>query len=256
MKLMLGDCLELMPQIEGKSVDMILCDLPYGTTEIEWDSCPPLQNIWDEYLRLIKSNGAIALFSAQPFTTDLINSNRKMFRYDITWVKNQPTGFLNAKRMPLRKHENILVFYKTLPVYNPQFSVVQRNDIGRTRLNGTGSQQYQPYMKPEWSYTENGKRYPTDVVVFSNWNGALFGNTKNATKHPTQKPIDLCEYLIKTYTNPGELVLDNCMGSGTTGIACVNTGRDFIGIEINPEYYELAQKRIHDAKIQGRMNIK
>lgn len=255
MELKLGDCLELMPSITDKSIDMILCDLPYGTTQIEWDKPIPFEPLWFEYTRVIKDNGAIILFSSQPFTTDLINSNRKIFRYEIIWEKNQPTGFLNAKRMPLRKHENLLVFYKKLPVYNPQFTKVYLNDIGRKRLNGTGSQQYKPYMNDDWSYTENGLRYPTDVINFSNWNGALFGNTSKATRHPTQKPVDLCEYLIRTYSNSGETILDNCMGYGSTGVACVNTDRDFIGIEINQEYFSLAEQRIKDAQIVIRMDL-
>lgn len=248
-----GDCLNIMPKLTDKSIDMVLCDLPYGTTQIRWDKPLELVLLWNEYKRLVRDNGAIVLFSFQPFTTDLINSNRKMFRYEIIWQKTQPTGFLNAKKMPLRVHENILVFYKKLPVYNPQFKKVSRKDIGRTRLNGTGSQQYQPYMKAGWSYTETGVRYPTDIIQFSNWNGALFGNTDNTTKHPTQKPVALHEYLIQTFTNPNGVILDNCMGVGTTGVASVNTGRKFIGIEIDPKYFAIAETRIKEAQSIRRL---
>lgn len=241
-----GDCLELLPQVETKSVDIILCDLPYGTTEIAWDKVIPFEPLWEQYKRIIKDNGAIVLFSAQPFTTDLINSNRKMFRYEIIWEKTTPSGFLNANKMPLRTHENIVVFYKKLPTYNPIYSIVKRNDIGRVRqAKEIRSKQYRDMGGVDW--IETGKRFPTDVIKFSNWNGVSFGKScKDATKHPTQKPVDLCEYLIRTYTNPGDTVLDNCMGSGTTGVACVNTERNFIGIEINEDYFSLAEKRIND----------
>jgi site-specific DNA-methyltransferase (adenine-specific) len=248
-----GDCLEVMQGIPSGSIDMVLCDLPYGTTNIEWDKPLPLTPLWEQYERIIKASGVIALFSAQPFTTDLINSNRKLFRYEVIWEKTQPTGFLNAKKMPLRKHENILIFYKKLPTFNPQFTKVQRSDIGRTRLNGTGSQQYQKYMKPDWSYTENGERYPTDVIKFSNWNGALFGKTDKTRKHPTAKPAALFEYLIKTYTNEGDLVLDNCIGSGTTAVAAINTGRNFVGIELSKEYCALAEGSIEQAKMRPKL---
>ena len=202
MQLIHGDCLEKMKEIPDKSIDMILCDLPYGVTKVKWDTVIPFEPLWEQYERIIKLNGAIVLFSTQPFTTDLICSNRNMFRYEIVWEKTQKTGFYNANKMPLKGHENILVFYK---------------------------------------------RYPHDVIHFSNWNGALFGKTKKATKHPTQKPVPVLEYLIKTYTNEGDTVLDNCMGSGSTGVACVNTGRDFIGIELDDNYFQIAEKRINDA---------
>ena len=193
----------------------------------------------------ITNNGAILLFSAQPFTTDLIQSNRKMFRYEIIWKKTLPTGFLNARKMPMRYHENICVFYKHLPTYNPIMRKVDRNDIGRVRTNGGKAQQYNEFRKEDWAYTETGERYPSDVIEFSNWNGALFGNTENATKHPTQKPIELLEYLIHTYTNEGDTVLDNCMGSGSTGMACINTGRNFIGMELDENYFCIAKNRIN-----------
>lgn len=246
MQLYKGDCLELMKEIPDGSVDMILCDLPYGTTQCKWDTVIPFEPLWNQYERIIKNNGAILLFSSQPFTTDLISSNRKMFRYEIIWEKTQKTGAYNANRMPLRAHENICVFYKKSPKYFPQKTIKDVKGLGRKRIySGRRFKQYGDCNGGE--YIEDGTRYPTDVVKFSNWNGALFGKTDNATKHPTQKPVPLLEYLIKTYTNEGEIVLDNCMGSGSTGVACANTGRDFIGIELDENYFNIAQNRIDGA---------
>ena len=257
-----GDCLEIMKSIPDGSVDMVLCDLPYGTTNCAFDKhLVNLDKLWKEYKRIVKENGAILLFSAQPFTTDLINSNRKMFKYDIVWKKTLPTGFFNAKKAPLRCHETILVFYRKPPTYNPQMWTLYNVAIGRKRKNSdyktvcgeiyglTGHGE----KAKNYEYIETGKRYPIDVVEFSNWNGALFGNTTKATKHPTQKPVPLLEYLIKTYTNDGETVLDNTMGSGSTGVACVNTGRNFIGIELDDNYFEIAKKRIEQYKTQGSL---
>lgn len=276
--LMQGDCLELMRDIPGGSVDMVLCDLPYGTTQCKWDVVIPFEPLWYEYNRIIKHNGAILLFSVQPFTTDLINSNRKMFRYEIIWSKTQPLGFLNAKKMPLRAHENILVFYKKLPTYNPIKHKVEREDLGRVHggKNGKLYEQYIGHKRKNseykinglgaygginrniaetYEYIETGERYPTDIVKFSNWNGALFGRTNKAVKHPTQKPVPLLEYLVKTYTNDGETVLDNCMGSGSTGVACVNTNRNFIGMELDQQYFEIAKKRIEEAQAQLKITV-
>lgn len=242
-----GDCLELMKDIPDGSVDMILCDLPYGTTKIEWDVCIPFEPLWVQYNRIIKQNGAIALFSSQPFTTDLINSQRKLFRYEIIWEKTQKSGAYNANRMPLKAHDNILVFYKKIPVYNPIKTTIQKNDIGRKRIYKQN--RFKQYGKcAQGEYVEDGTRYPTDIIKFSNWNGALFGKTDKAVKHPTQKPVPLLEYLIKTYTNEGDTVLDNCMGSGSTGVACVNTARNFIGIELDGGYFEIAKSRIEEAQ--------
>lgn len=250
MDLRLGDCLEIMPDIPDKSIDMILCDLPYGTTSISWDKIIPFEPLWEQYERVIKDKAAIVLFSAQPFTTDLIMSNRKLFRYEIIWKKTMKSGFFNANKMPLRAHENILVFYKKLPTYNPIKSKVdiKKSKIGRIRKQAEiRSKHYRQANGVD--YVENGERFPTDVIEFSNWNGLMFGKYQNdATKHPTQKPVDLCEYLIHTYTNSGDVVLDNCMGAGTTGVACSNLGRYFIGIEINSDYFEYAKKRINEVK--------
>ena len=246
MQLIHGDCLEKMKEIPDKSIDMILCDLPYGVTKVKWDTVIPFEPLWEQYERIIKLNGAIVLFSTQPFTTDLICSNRNMFRYEIVWEKTQKTGFYNANKMPLKGHENILVFYKSLPTYNPQKYTVKRKDVGRVRNKKADRCVLYGHVEAQ-DWVETGQRYPHDVIHFSNWNGALFGKTKKATKHPTQKPVPVLEYLIKTYTNEGDTVLDNCMGSGSTGVACVNTGRDFIGIELDDNYFQIAEKRINDA---------
>lgn len=248
MQLFKGDCLEVMKSIPDKSVDMVLCDLPYGTTACKWDNVIPFEPLWECYNRIIKDNGAILLFSAQPFTTDLICSNRKNFRYEIIWQKTQVSGFLNANKMPLRAHENILVFYKKLPTYNPIKTCVNQKNIGRARKpNLVRSQQYGTTML-RTIYVETGLRYPTDVIKFSNWNGTLFGKNVSHVKHPTAKPVDLLEYLIKSYSNPGDTILDNCMGSGSTGVACVNTNRHFIGIELDDKYFSISKDRIEAAQ--------
>lgn len=252
MKLMQGDCLELMKEIPDGSVDMILCDLPYGTTRCDWDRKIPFAPLWEQYKRIIKINGAILLFGSQPFTTDLICSNRDWFRYEIIWEKSTSSGYFNANRMPLKRHENIVVFYKNLPVYNPQMTKIKEPYRERAQQRNRAAH----YGKAkECIYTNKGTRFPTSIINFSSWNGALFGNNSKATKHPTQKPVPLLEYLIKTYTNPGDIVLDNCMGSGSTGVACVNTGREFIGIEKDAGYFEIAKKRIEEAQAQMKLTI-
>lgn len=249
-----GDCLEVMKQIPDGSIDMVLCDLPYGTTACKWDKVIPLDLLWEQYERIIKQNGAIVLFSTQPFTTDLICSNRKLFRYEIIWEKTQKTGFYNANRMPLKGHENILVFYKKLPTYHPikrkitQKEAMERGvNVGRTRHKKADRCVLYGHVNAQ-DYTDDGTRYPHDVIHFSNWNGALFGNLTKVTKHPTQKPVSILEYLLKTYTNEGETVLDNTMGSGSTGVACVNTNRKFIGIELQKDFFDVAKQRIKDAQ--------
>ena len=205
--------------------------------------------MWEQLNRIIKDNGAILLFSAQPFTTDLICSNRKNFRYEIIWQKTLASGFLNANKMPLRAHENILVFYKKLPTYNPIKTSVNRNDIGRVKVKQDGvkcSQLYRTTNRTKW--VETGSRYPTDVIKFSNWNGTLFGKNVSHINHATAKPVALLEYLIKTYTLENETVLDFTMGSGSTGVACVNTNRDFIGIELDDKYFSIAKDQIEAAQ--------
>lgn len=233
---------------------MILCDLPYGTTKCKWDIVVPFDPLWEQYERIIKDNGAIVLFSSQPFTTDLISSNRKLFRYEIIWEKTQKTGFYNANRMPLKGHENLCVFYKRLPVYNPQKYKVEQKGIGRIRHKKADRCVLYGHVEAQ-DYVETGERYPHDVIHFSNWNGALFGNNKEATKHPTQKPVDLLEYLIRTYTNEWDTVLDNCMGSGSTGIACANLNRNFIGIEMQEDYYKVACERIRNSQKQMSIEV-
>ena len=231
MELLNGDCLELMKNIPDKSIDMILCDLPYGTTHNKWDTIISFDKLWAQYKRIIKDNGAILLFSQMPFGASLIMSNPKMFRYEWIWEKNQAAGFLNAKKMPLRKHENILVFYKHLPTYNPQGLIKLDEPIqGEGRANRCGKN----YGVADKSFITTHKNYPTDIITFS----------KDAGYHPTQKPVALLEYLIKTYTNEGDVVLDNCMGSGSTGVACKNTNREFIGMELDEKYFKVACERL------------
>ena len=226
-----GDCLELMKDIPDGSIDMILCDLPYGTTACKWDSVISFELLWEQYKRIIKGNGVIALFGSEPFSTELRHSNLKMFRYDWIWRKPKGSGFLNAKKMPLKNHEIISIFYKHLPTYNPQFTkgMPYKNKQGYVGeyLNKSGN------MK-RVETTNDGFRYPVSVVDFN----------MNIGYHPTQKPVALLEYLVKTYTNEGETVLDNCMGSGSTGVACVNTNRRFIGMELDENYFNIAKERI------------
>ena len=228
MKLYEGECLEIMKTIEAGSVDMILCDLPYGTTQNKWDSIIPLELLWREYNRICR--GAIVLTAAQPFTSVLIASNLKDFKYVWYWRKNRATNVLNAKKMPLRDTEEVCVFRKG--VYNPQGLIrvdqPSRNSVKDYDNYGTGTGK---------SYVQEFSNYPKQTLEF---------HSVQRTVHPTQKPVSLMEYLIKTYTNEGDTVLDNCMGSGTTGIACKNTGRQFIGIERDPSYFSIAKKRIED----------
>ena len=231
-----GDCLELMKDIPDGAVDMILCDLPYGCTRNKWDSVIPLDRLWEQYERVIKENGAIILFSAEPFTSFLVTSNVRLFRYDLIWHKAQGSDFLNANRKPLRAHENICVFYKKQPTYN-----AQKTD-GKPYKVKSGDKTSSNYGKFNVNYhseNKDGKRFPLTVLCFC-------GENKRRTQHPTQKPIALLEWLIKTYSNEGETVLDNCMGSGSTGIACINTGRNFIGIELDKDYFAIAKKRIEE----------
>lgn len=240
MNLMLGDCLERMKEIPDGIVDMVLTDPPYGTTACKWDSIIPLEPMWERLKRVIKPNGAIVMTASQPFTTDLIQSNRKWFKYSLVWSKSQVTGFLNAKKQPLRSHEDILVFYQKQPTYNPKMVK------GKRVLKSTGgdSTNYGKFTyKPHYS----DQYYPKSIIEIP----------QNRFKggHPTQKPVELMEYLIKTYTNGGETVLDFTMGSGTTGVACVNLNRNFIGIEKDENYFNIAQTRIEQA-IASSTNMK
>lgn len=236
------DCLIGMNRIPDKSVDMILCDLPYGTTNLEWDTPIPFTQLWEQYNRVIKDNGVIALTGSQPFTTDIINSNRKMFRYELIWEKTMKTGFLDAYRRPLKSHENVLIFYKKQPIYNPQMTIAEvlRSDAKDKKSNR--SQHYNNFNGGSW--VEDGKRFPSSVVKFSNWNGLLFGQNMSQVKHQSKKPVSLFSYLIRSYTNPHDIVLDNCIGSGTTAIACIREFRNYIGFEKDERIYNDCVKRI------------
>lgn len=223
-----ADCLEYMPTIAAKSIDLILCDLPYGTTQNKWDFIIPLDKLWEEYKRICK--GPIVLTAAEPFASVVVHSQLDLFKYEWIWQKDNATGFLNAKKQPLRNHESILVFYNEQSIYYPQFT---EGKPYKTKGNGPTSN-YGAQVST--STINEGKRYPVTIIKF----------TRDKDKiHPTQKPVALMEYLIKTYTNEGMTVLDNCMGSGTTGVACKNLNRSFIGIEKDPEYFKLAERRIN-----------
>lgn len=244
-----GDCLELMKEIPDNSVDMVLCDLPYGTTICKWDSIIPFEPLWEQYKRICKDNAAIVLFGAEPFSSRLRMSNPQMFRYDLIWEKTKFPNFMFVHKQPARLHETISVFYKKQPTYNPQMKEgTPYTDKRDTRIakrgDDIGTLMGQTKKKP----TENfGTRFPSTILRFSNVN--------KGTHHPTQKPVPLLEYLIKTYSNEGDVVLDNTMGSGSTGVACVNTGRDFIGIELDDHYFSIAEKRIAAAEQEKRERL-
>jgi len=232
-----GDCLILMHLIPAQSVDLILCDLPYGTTQNKWDSVIPFEPLWDHYKRICR--GAIVLTAAQPFTSALVMSNVQSFKYAWVWDKvNRPTGHLNVKKQPMRETEDVTVFYDSQPTYNPQM-------VKGTPYRATGSKKSANYGEQKKSTTicDDGMRYPRNVLRIAADERGTVGRI-----HPTQKPVALMEYLIRTYTNEGDTVLDNCMGSGTTGVACVNTGRNFIGIEQDAKYFEIAKQRIEAAR--------
>lgn len=232
-----------MKNITDKSVDMILCDLPYGTTQCKWDTVIPFEFLWEQYNRIIKSNGAVVLFGAEPFSSKLRLSNLKMYKYDWIWRKPRGTGHLNAKKQPMRDVENISVFYKKQCTYNPQYEKGEPYSALKggknSRVSESGVTTYGKFMNgAEFRNDNNGFRYPKQVIEF--------GVVERGTVHPTQKPVPLLEYLIKTYTNDNDVVLDNCMGSGSTGVACVNLNRKFIGIELDENYFEIAKNRIEN----------
>jgi DNA modification methylase len=233
----LGDCLELMPKyVDDKSVDMIFCDLPYGTTACKWDTIIPFDKLWSEYERLIKDNGVIVLFGNEPFSSVLRTSNLKLYRYDWIWEKTKATGFQNSKIQPMRKYENLSVFYKHKPTYNPQGLIKKENITSNVRSgNIKNEHSFNTYKgkKPVAEFTN----YPTNIVKFKNASG-------KGHLHPTMKPLSLIEYMIKTYTNEGNLILDNTCGSGTTGLGAKNLNRNFIMMEQDPEHYETACKRV------------
>ena len=247
-RLYCGDCLDIMPSIPTQSVDFILCDLPYGTSVVhKWNKSLPLDKLWNEYERIIKPNGVICLFGTQPFTSQLISSKLDLYRYIWLWKKDTPTGFLNANYKPLNATEDIIVFSKAkvgslsknpIPYHPPTLQTIDKkktNNKNNTWRAAMGYKSKNNRLNSGNEYVQKYTNYPTTILEFA--------REKNQV-HPTQKPVDLLEFLIKTYTEKDETVLDNCMGSGSTGVACVNTGRKFIGIEKEPEYFDLAKKRI------------
>lgn len=253
-----GDCMKIMSRFPDKSVDMILCDLPYGTTQNKWDSIIPLEALWKEYERIIKDNGVIALTSQGIFTAQLIMSNTKLFKYKLTWIKSKATNFLNSKKQPLRKYEDICIFYRNQiyqPTYNPQMSVGEPYNKGYRKNQLTGS--YGDFGSTE--VKSDGQRYPSDVIYFKT------AESEGEVFHPTQKPVELGQYLIRTYTNKGELVLDNTFGSGSFLIASALEDRKFVGIELNQEtvlhknkkvdLIKITEKRIKQALPELKINI-
>jgi len=238
-QLLQGDCLELMKETPNKSVDMILCDLPYGTTACKWDEIIPFDKLWEQYERIIKDKGAICLFGSEPFSSKLRMSNLKLYKYDWIWDKDQGGNFANAKRQPLKTYENIMVFNGN--IYYPIMTVAEQKNIrpisDGAKVNITGmTQVHSKDYNPDIRYPKCILRYSTNMAECN----------KIHRLHPTQKPVALLEYLIKTYTNKSEIILDNCMGSGSTGVACVNLNRNFVGMELNEDYFNIAKERIEN----------
>ena len=235
-----GDCLAGMSRIETGTVDLVLCDLPYGTTKRPWDRVIPFEPLWEQYRRVLKPRGALALFAAQPFATELINSARKLFRYDLVWEKGTAVGHANANRMPMRSHELVLVFYQRLPKYHPQGLVpLEKPVVHRASGKKAGS----VYGGMKNASVQQFTNYPRSVLHFA---------SRGKRLHPTQKPVELLEYLVRTYTDPGDLVLDNCMGSGSTAVAALQAGRRFVGFETNPEYFAAACQRVDERAAELR----
>lgn len=243
-KLYNDDCLNIMEHfIDDESIDMIFCDLPYGVTRNSWDTVIPFDKLWLQYERIIKKNGAIVLTSQPPFDKILACSNLPLFRYEWIWEKSGATGFYNANKMPMKTHENILVFYKNLPVYNPQKTTGHKPSTTKTKYNV--SERNYNGINIKYGSSKKTDRFPRDVIYFP-----IVGHTDILRWHPTQKPVPLIEYFIKTYTNENNIVLDNCMGSGSTIIAAINTKRKYIGIERYKEYYDKASEWINNHQIQ------
>ena len=235
-----GDCLEILKQVPDGSVDMVLCDLPYGTTRCKWDTIIPFEPLWDEYRRVAKKNAAIVLTAAQPFTSVLIASNLKEFKYNWVWEKSKATGYLNAKKMPMRAHEDVCVFYRKPPTYNPQmWESTPYNKGSAHRPTEVYGKQKEVLVK-----NDTGLRYPRTVQYFKT------AESEGKVYHPTQKPISLFRYLIETYTNEGEVVLDSCLGAGTTALAALSCNRNFIGMELAEEYVKISRDRIKEYKIK------
>jgi site-specific DNA-methyltransferase (adenine-specific) len=242
------DCIEGMKLIDDKSIDMILCDLPYGTTACSWDIIIPFDKLWEQYKRIIKNNGAIILTASQPFTTDLINSNRDWFKYEWIWNKVAPANFNNAKYQPMKIHENILIFGKDKIKYNPikekaKIENIRPIDNKEHKANHYGGVHYN-------NKCDIYNRFPKSIIKINKRNAEC--NPLNII-HPTQKPVALFEYLIRTYSNENDIILDNCMGSGTTAIACLNLNRKYIGFELDKQYYDLSIKRIDDYNKQLKL---
>lgn len=244
-KLHNGDCMEMMKTIPDKSIDAIIADLPYGTTACAWDEIIPFEPMWEQYERIIKDNGAIVLTASQPFTSALVMSNPKIFRYEWIYQKTAGSNFATVKYQPFKEHESVLVFGLNKTRYNPQMENRRGNETGKTRkaardvsTEGVSGDVYGGIKKDRDTRSYGELRYPSSVQLFNNRQPTDRG------MHPTQKPVALLEYLVKTYTNEGDIVLDNTMGSGTTGVACINTNRNFIGIELGKDYYEMAKKRL------------
>jgi site-specific DNA-methyltransferase (adenine-specific) len=233
-----GDCLELMKRIPDKFIDLILCDLPYGTTQCKWDSVIPFEPLWDQYRRIAKDNAAIVLTASQPFTTSLIASNMAEFKYCWVWDKGNPTNVANAKRQPLKYHEDVAVFYRKQCTYNPIKWEGKPNHVQGANAKVRKAESVGDLGRVADDLS--GLKYPRSIVDIPK-------HSSQCGLHPTQKPVALMEYLVKTYTNRGDKVLDNCMGSGTTGVACANTERHFIGMEMNAEYFAIAKDRIEGA---------
>ena len=241
-QLMHGDCLDLMKNIGTGTVDMVLADLPYGTTMCKWDSIIPFEPMWEQIERITTDTAAILLFAAALFDKVLACSNLKLFRHEWIWEKPSATGFFNAKKMPLKAHENVLVFYKSLPTYNPQKTTGHERKTAKRK-----HKQSECYGKEfGTSSYDSTERYPRSVIKYSS-------DKRHSNLHPTQKPVSLCEYLISTYTNKGDMVLDFCMGSGTTGVAAKNLQRDFIGIEQDDSYFAISEDRITNTSYQLKL---
>ena len=242
-----GDCLELMKDIPDKSIDAIIADLPYGTTACKWDTIIPFEPLWKQYKRIIKDNGAIVLTASQPFTSALVMSNPDWFKYEWIWEKSHPTGFASSKYKPLKYHESVLIFCEGKTVYNPQMTKGKPNHSMGKIVNGGQIKSESQVNITAIQSQQSENKFPKSVQKFS--------NPRFKGMHPTQKPVALFEYLIKTYTNENDVVLDNTMGSGTTGVACVNTNRNFIGMELDDKYFEIAEKRINDTIKDKQCNL-
>ena len=246
-KLYQGDCLELMKNIRDKSIDCIICDLPYGvTSKNKWDTIIPYEPLWKEYKRIIKDNGPIILFGQDKFTAKTMLSNEKMHRYNLIWNKVLTSGFLNAGRMPLREHEDIMIFYKKLPTYNPQFTEGKPlhgmgEKFKKVKNNNNNYNDFNSCNNPSANREGDTKKYPKSILTFPR-------PASSKMLHPTEKPVELLEYLIKTYSNENDVILDNCMGSGSTGVATLNTNRRFIGIELDEKYFNIAKNRLENIK--------